>query len=69
MGLEQFDADLFDAAEFGDLDWLKNAFLLSPTNYDVNMIDGNGETLLMFAAKYGHDISFLFLSIRAPKLL
>jgi ankyrin repeat protein len=57
MGINGFDADLFDAAEFGDLDWVRSAFGSvgvdgQPINIDAR--NTRGETILMLASYYGH---------------
>jgi ankyrin repeat protein len=57
MGINGFDADLFDAVEFGDLDWIKQS--LGSTGVDGQPIDidaqnSRGETILMLASSYGY---------------
>jgi hypothetical protein len=53
MGINGFDADLFDAVEFDDLNWIKQS--LGSTGVDGQPIDtdaqnSRGETILMLAS-------------------
>lgn len=56
MGIDGFDADLFDAAEFGDIDWVQR-FIggegVDGKLIDIDAQDGRGETILMIASTYG----------------
>jgi uncharacterized protein len=57
MGSRGFDADLFDAAEFGDLGWIQS--LIGRTGVDgtpinIDAQDVTGRTILMLAAQYGY---------------
>lgn len=45
-----FDADLFDAVEFGDFDYIN---ILFGEDIDINIQDLSGRTLLMLASMYG----------------
>lgn len=57
MELNGFDADLFDAVEFGDLEWVKrsiNRMEISGKPININAQDRNGETILIMASKYSH---------------
>jgi ankyrin repeat protein len=58
MGINGYDADLFDAAEFGDIEYAK--LLLGHPGcdgkpIDVNAQDTEGTTILMLASYYGHE--------------
>ena len=65
---EEFDADLFDAAEFGDLDWIKQHFedpSLEKTvkRTQLEYQDKNGNSLLTISTYYKHmEIAFFLLS-------
>lgn len=53
MGLDGFDADLFDAAEFGDLDWVmwvvKHRIGVDGKPIDIGAQDLRGETIPGFS--------------------
>ena len=66
MGISDTDPDLFDAAEFGDLEWIQQSLdsvglFGEPTNVDVQ--DNNGETILMVASRYGHVVVACLLKV------
>jgi hypothetical protein len=55
MGINGYDADLFDAAEFGDLDWVQRSIGSMGVDgkpIDINVQDLRGETILMIASRY-----------------
>jgi ankyrin repeat protein len=57
MAVNGFDADLFDAVEFGDIDYFN--ILTTPSGIgddpvDINAQDNSGVAILMIAARYGH---------------
>jgi ankyrin repeat protein len=57
MVFDSFDADLFDAVEFGDFEWIQES--INSVNTDgklvnINVQDTNGKTLLMLASGYNH---------------
>lgn len=55
MEFDGFDADLFDAVEFGDFEWIQQSInSLNRTPIDINAQDINGETVLMLAIRYNH---------------
>lgn len=57
MGINGFDADLFDAVEFGDFEWTQQSMDsvgVDGIPININAQDTNGETILMLASKYGH---------------
>jgi ankyrin repeat protein len=50
--MDGFDADLFDAVEFGDRGYAE--ILLNAPDVNVNARDLAGTTILMLASYYGH---------------
>ncbi len=67
MGINGFDADLFDAVGFGDIEWIQQSIDHvgidgKPININAQLL--NGETLLMLASWYGHIEIVRFLLIR-----
>ena len=57
MGINGFDADLFDAVEFGDVEWAQQSIGgvgVDGKPININAQDSNGETILMLASRYGH---------------
>lgn len=64
MGIDGFDADLFDAAEFGDVDWIRSAVGsvgVDGKPIDIDAQNSRGETILMLASQYGHTEIVRFL--------
>ncbi|WP_420629919.1 ankyrin repeat domain-containing protein [Candidatus Leptofilum sp.] len=57
MGIGDADPDLFDAAEFGDLDWVERSIGslgLNGKPVNINAQDNGGKTILMIATRYNH---------------
>lgn len=57
MGINGFDADLFDAVEFGDIDWVQQsigAVGVDGKPINTNAQDMSGATILMIASSYNH---------------
>ena len=59
----EFDLDIFDAVEFGDLDTLKSYW---KDSININFQDSNGMDLLMIACSYGHIEIVKFLIKHKP---
>tara|TARA_B100000795_G_C22751296_1_gene419536 strand:- start:73 stop:342 length:270 start_codon:yes stop_codon:yes gene_type:complete len=62
----EFDADIFDAVEFGDLATVKNYW---KDSININYQDLNGMDLLMVACSYGHINIVTYLLDHKPNLL
>ena len=61
----EFDADIFDAVEFGDLQTVQSYWT---EEINIDWQDGKGMSLLMYASYYGHSDIVRFLLTKAPNL-
>jgi hypothetical protein len=73
MGINGFDADLFDAAEFGDIAWVQRSVGsvgLDGKPIDINAQDERGVTILMIASRQGwiEIVRFLLVNGASPSL-
>ena len=59
----EFDADIFDAVEFGDLQTVQSYWT---EEINIDWQDGKGMSLLMYASYYGHSDIVRFLLAKAP---
>ncbi|MCG8329697.1 MAG: ankyrin repeat domain-containing protein [Chitinophagales bacterium] len=65
MAKLKYDADIFDAIEFGDIETVK---LFWTKHIDINFQEKNGSTMLMLAVAYGDKQIVKFLLSKGPNL-